>query len=116
VLPLAAFADADGVDVGIDGDEFFTLARLANLAEEVAETVHPNLVERAGGFHFLLDAFDDRAFFGRLGGDGYHVSQEADHGLFVFRGGFVVGALAHEGEWNRGCLTTEDTESQRRIG
>jgi hypothetical protein len=36
VLPFAAFADADRVDVGINGDELFTFARLADLALPIA--------------------------------------------------------------------------------
>jgi hypothetical protein len=106
VLPLAAFADADGVDVGVEGNQLLTLARFADLAQQVAQAIDPDFVERARVFHFLLDAFDDGSFLGGLGGDGDHVAQEADHGLFIVAGRIKIGTgFWHciSRQWTAGC-------------
>ena len=56
VLPFLGIADADRVDVRIDRDQ---PRAGADLDEEIAQAVDPDLVGRAELLDFLLDALDD---------------------------------------------------------
>ena len=75
VRPVGAVADADGIDVGIDGDDL--LAR-AHPADDVAKLIDldPVIAEL---LQLLLDAHDDALFFAAFTGDGDHVPQETAH-------------------------------------
>ena len=74
-FPVVDVADADGVDVGVDGDD---LVAIADPADDVAELVELNLVI-AELVHFLGNALDDALLLAALAGDGDHVAQELGH-------------------------------------
>ena len=81
VRPVFAVADADGVDVGVDGDD---LIALAHPADDVAELVKFDLVI-AELLHFLGDALDNALFLTGLGRNPDHVPKELCHvGLIAF--------------------------------
>ena len=90
VRPVLAVADADGVDVGVDGDDF--VAR-AHPADDIAERVDLNLVV-AEFFHLFLDAHDNALFLAALAGNGDHIAQKTGHigavGLCGFFDGFKI--------------------------
>ena len=74
-IPVLDVADANGVDVGIDGDD---LVALAHKAHDVAQAVDLDLVI-AKALHLGLDASDNLALLARLRGMGDHGAQEASH-------------------------------------
>ncbi len=78
-LPLAAVADVDGVDVGIDHDLGFAAA---DLADDVAHFVEPDLVETDFA-HFPGDALADVALGAAEAGDGDEFAGESDDVLLV---------------------------------
>ena len=74
-IPVIDVADADGVDVGVDGDD---LVALAHKAHNVAQAVDLDLVI-AKALHLGLDAGDNLALLARLRGMRDHSAQEASH-------------------------------------
>ena len=74
-IPVLDVADADGVDVGVDGDD---LVALAHKAHDVAQAVDLDLVI-AKALHLGLDASDNLALLARLRGVRDHGAQEASH-------------------------------------
>ena len=90
VRPVFAVADADGVDVGVDGDD---LVARAHPADDVAEFVELDFIV-AQLLHFLGNAVGDALFLAALAGDGDHITQKAGHigavGLCGFLDGFEI--------------------------
>ena len=90
VRPVFTVADADGVDVGVDGDD---LVARAHPADDVAERVELDLIVTEL-LHLLGDAVGDALFLAALAGDGDHITQEAGHigavGLCGFLDGFEI--------------------------
>ena len=90
-FPVFDIADANSVDVDVDGDD---LVALAHPADDVAQLVELHLVI-AQGLQLLGDALDDALFLTGLGRDGDHVPQELDHSGFVRLGGVSDGSKIH---------------------
>ena len=85
VGPVVDVADADGIDMGVNGDD---LIAGAHPADDVAQAVDLNFVV-AQLFHLPLDAGDNFLLLTALAGIGDHFPQEAGHvGLIAFSGGF----------------------------
>ena len=85
VGPVRDVADADRVDVGVDGDD---LLAVAHPADDVAEAVHLDLVV-AQLLHLGLDAGDDFLFLAALARVRDHRAQKRAHvGLVALGGGF----------------------------
>ena len=82
VRPVRDVADADRVDVVVDGDD---LLAVAHPADHVAQTVDFHLV-KAQLLHLGLDAHDNVLFLAALAGMGDHIPQEPGHlRLVAFR-------------------------------
>ena len=74
-IPVLDVADADGVDVGVDGDD---LVALAHKAHDVAQAVDLDLII-AKALHLGLNAGNNLTLLARLRGMGDHSAQEASH-------------------------------------
>ena len=74
-IPVLDVADADGVDVRVDGDD---LVALAHKAHDVAQAVDLDLVI-AKALHLGLDAGNNLALLAGLRGVRDHSAQEASH-------------------------------------
>ncbi len=74
-FPVVNVSDAHGVDVGVDGNDFFALA---HPADDVAQAVDFHLV-KAQLLHLGLDAHHHFFFLAALAGVGNHVPQEPGH-------------------------------------
>ena len=74
-IPVLDVADADGVDVGVDGDN---LVALAHKAHDVTQAIDLDLVI-AKALHLGLDASDNLALLAGLRGVRDHGAQEAGH-------------------------------------
>ena len=81
-LPVGEVADAHGVDVGVDGDDFLAVT---HPADDVAEAVDFHLVI-AQMLHLSLDAVDDLALFAAFTGMRDHFPQEAGHVRLIILG------------------------------
>ena len=90
-FPVLDVADANGVDVGVDGDD---LVAAAHPADDVAQLVELHLVV-AQGLHFLGDALDNALLLAGLRGNGDHVPQELDHSGLIALCGFFDGFKIH---------------------
>ena len=94
-VPVLDVADANGVDVGVDGDD---LVAVAHEAHDVAKAVDLYLVE-AELLHLGLDAGDDLALLAGLGRVADHGAKERCHILAVVLGGLldevVIELLSH---------------------
>jgi len=90
--PVLAVADADGIDVGVDGDD---LVAAAHPADDVSELVKLDLVI-AQLFHLGGDALDDALFLAGLGRNGDHVAQEFCHIGAVAFGSFLDCIKVHK--------------------
>ena len=82
--PVIPVSDADGIDMGIDGDDFLALP---HPADDIAEAVHFHLV-KTQFFHFRPDAGHDLFFLAAFAGERNHRPQETDHVRLVTLGGF----------------------------
>ena len=74
-LPIGEVADADGVDMRVDGDDLFSIA---HPADDIAETVYLHLVI-AEMLHLRLDAVNNLALLAAFAGVGDHFPQKAGH-------------------------------------
>ncbi|MPM74515.1 hypothetical protein SDC9_121503 [bioreactor metagenome] len=84
-FPVFPVADAHGVDMGVIGDDLFTVT---HPAQNVSLAVDLHLV-KAHLFHLGGNTADDALFFAALAGNGDQVPQESGHiGLVAFGGGF----------------------------
>ena len=80
-FPVVAVADADGVDVRVDGND---LVAGAHPADDVAELVKLNFIV-AELLELFGNALDNALFFAGLGRNGDHIAQELGHvGLVAF--------------------------------
>ena len=75
LVPVLDIADANGVDVGVDGDD---LVAFSHPADDVAEAVDLDLVV-AQLLHLSRDPPDDAFFLAGLGRNGDHVAKETGH-------------------------------------
>ena len=92
LFPVVDIADANGVDMGVNGDD---LLAVAHPTDDVAELVDLDLVVTEL-FHLGLDAHDNALFLTALAGDGDHVAKETAHVCTVVLRGFLDCFKIHE--------------------
>ena len=90
--PVFAVADADGIDMGVDGDD---LVASAHPADDVAELIELDLVI-AQLFHLGSDALDDALFLAGLGRNCDHVAEELCHVGSVAFGSLFDSIIIHK--------------------
>ena len=90
-FPVGAVADADGVDVRVNGND---LVAGAHPADDVAELVELNLVV-AELRQLFGDALDNALFLTGLGRNGDHIAQELCHIGFVALGCLLDCFIVH---------------------
>ena len=80
MLPLARVADADRIDVGVDGDQS---RALAYAGQQIAHRVGPHAIEAAQLVHLATNALDHAALLPAFGRNSNDLAQKRNHLLFV---------------------------------
>ncbi|KAF5034239.1 hypothetical protein DSECCO2_598260 [anaerobic digester metagenome] len=78
-IPQAEIAGVHGVDMGIEGYHF---GSIADTPDHIAQGVDEYFI-KTRGYHLIFDAEHHVLFLGAKGGDRHHIGEEAYRLIFV---------------------------------